>query len=219
MTIQISFGNKIPVTKTQIYDNKKAQYVPATVYELDCKDKDYKDYDYLAQPGVWSYKHLVNNSLYQKYKNYENYDELSPVLKMLNKGTKIYAIEADEKEDKLLGFIQTSGLHNFDDIVFLETLHDGSYRYCGQALIASCVQRLLKEDSPELTVSDPEENPSTGYSAVPFYTDKCYFKKLSEIEPETKNDTRTLTLRQDGMQNFIQKFEQRTQSPVIDLTA
>ena len=68
-------------------------------------------------------------------------------------------------------------------------------------------------------MSDPEENPSTGYSAVPFYTDKCYFKKLSEIEPETKNDTRTLTLRQDGMQNFIQKFEQRTQSPVIDLTA
>ena len=36
----ISFGKKIPLTTCQIQDKKTGNFVPATLFEYDCKDED-----------------------------------------------------------------------------------------------------------------------------------------------------------------------------------
>ena len=35
----ISFGKKIPLTTCQIQDKKTGKFVPATLFEYDCKDE------------------------------------------------------------------------------------------------------------------------------------------------------------------------------------
>ena len=74
--MSVSFGCKIPITKCQIKDIKHNQFVPATYYEIDCKDtSDIKEVDSLL--GEWDFKNAIVYSMKSKFdaikKGYDNF--------------------------------------------------------------------------------------------------------------------------------------------------
>lgn len=63
--MQISFGNKIPISKAQIYDKNAQGFKKAMLYELDGKDASDMD-EVTKDPGAWEYKYCMTAGLADK---------------------------------------------------------------------------------------------------------------------------------------------------------
>ncbi len=66
LLMQISFGNKIPISKTQVFNDKKQKFEEAVLYEYDGKNRS--DVDELTEhTGDWEYKYRIAAELLTKY--------------------------------------------------------------------------------------------------------------------------------------------------------
>ena len=63
----ISFTAKIPVSTCKVQDTITKEYVPATIFEYDCKDEsDIEEIAHLNEAGFWKYMHAyLNTAMYK----------------------------------------------------------------------------------------------------------------------------------------------------------
>ena len=186
--IAISFGRKIPIAQCQIVSDKTNEYVPATIYEYDCKDR--KDVDDINEiDGYWVFKsEILFNAkdklqLPQKYKN-----------------LRIFSLE--NNKGKTIGLMQCKESDNQFDISLLEKRFLDKHKYVGSVLLATAAKETLKSKSNKLTVSFPLPE------ARDFYINGCGFKTTS---------TKILEMDQEQIKKFIKQTEQKTNSQIINL--
>lgn len=197
----ISFGKKIPVAQTKIYDRKSADFVSATVYEYDCKDKsDFQAIDNLK--GHWSYKDVISYSMQRKHRAPNNIESYNKSFYVLEKPTgEIVGIsEINNKEDK-------------KEIKFIETQQTNKYKYAGQNLIATIAKKIIDGDEDKLVVKNPIAQ------SYDFYTKGCGFVPERKsfgcfndgAEPDGMQD---LEMNRSELRRFIRQVEAKTQSPI-----
>lgn len=187
----VSFGKKIPLYNCQVLNKQTGKYVPATFYEYDCKDRE----------DSVEIKNLEKKLVFRNHiaKNMENRyeDQL--------KGSKktypsVYTIMA---ENSTIGLAQVDDTKSKNNLDFISTSQDGSYKYAGQTMVACIGKQSLKKNKNKLTVEIPT------YQAVPFY-EKLGFTREGES---------LLKIGKNGILNLIKKTEQTTQSPILDIEA
>ena len=197
----VSFGKKIPIAQTQIYDRKKADFVPATVYEYDCRDKsDFQAIDNLK--GHWGYKDVISYSMQRKYRAPNNYESL-------NKS--FYVLEKPTGES-----VGVSEIHNKDtkkEIKFIETQQTNKYKYAGQNIIATIAKKIIDGDEDKLIVKNPVAQ------SYDFYTKGCGFVPERKLfgcfndgsEPDGMQD---LEMNRSELRRFVRQVEAKVQSSI-----
>ena len=198
--MNISFGNKIPISNTQIYDKNKNAFVDATVYEIDCKDEE--DVNYLSNGGIWAFKMPVMIAMKNKHRQMSNYDNLSDFEKVCANVDKFYSIETEDNVPRAYCEIMDFPYGN-TDIKYIESDQQKLYKYAGTALIASLAKQLAKYEGRVLCVSDPATEAET------------YYKNALGFE---KNEGRGYHLDSNKIKNFVEEVERKT-APIVDVIA
>ena len=97
--MNISFGSKIPLSQTRIYNKKNGEFEPATLYEYDGRSPDDAE-DFALQGGCWQYKVPMAVALLEKSKKLSRESDLSEFEKALVDGTKVYTLETEDGDRK-----------------------------------------------------------------------------------------------------------------------
>ena len=204
MITPISFGKKIPLSQVNIYDKRDNKYIPATVYELDCTDKQdirlvkYNIYTHCFNQRIADSME-AKNLFYQGLFNFQGEALWDLVRNTPDKN--FYILETPYEE--IMGICQVRDKNEDRDVVeFLESGGGDTYKYVGQSLLAAVAKHAasLKKD---LEISLPVDDR--------FYTDKCGFKK--------KETGVNLEMKSDEIGNFVEKVETRTQGKMLNLRA
>ena len=98
--MNISFGQKIPITQTQILNKRTGSFEKATVFELDCSDET-DLLETMKSPGNWIYARSINNNMLEKYLQLKNGEE---------NDSSFYVLE--NKDGETLGMAETKELLN-----------------------------------------------------------------------------------------------------------
>lgn len=201
MGMNISFGQKIPVSQCQVFDKETNKFVNATLYEFDCKDKS--DIQYFKKDmRKWVYINSFISEMLAKYRYYCKYRNFNcPEVQDALDELKFYSLE--DSKNRIIGFCETTGTKDTQDIYYLETNREHRYKYAGQGILASIAKLMVKSvQNPQMSISNPAN------SARQFYIDKCGFKPLDK----------GLHIGKQGMTDFIRNFEGSTQNPIMDLS-
>ena len=198
--MNISFGNKIPISSTQIYDKTKNAFVEATVYEIDCKDEE--DLDYLSNDGIWAFKMPVMIAMHNKHSLMSRYDSLSDIEKICADSDKFYSIETKDNVPRAYCELTTYP-NGFSDIKYVEADQQKKCKYAATTLIATIVKQLAKQEGSVLYVNDPATNAQT------YYSDVLKFDK---------NPDRGYNIKGNKMKNFVEAVERKT-APIVDVIA
>ena len=197
----ISFGKKIPIAQTQIYDRKSAGFVPVTVYEYDCKDKsDFQAIDNLK--GHWAYKDVISYSMQKKHRapnNIENYNK------------SFYILEKPAGE--IVGVSEIHNKENKKEIKFIETQQTNKYKYAGQGIIATIAKTIINGDEDKLIVKNPVAQ------SHDFYTKGCGFvperRSYSSFDDGSEaNGMCDLEMNRSELRRFIRQVEAKVQSSI-----
>lgn len=190
----ISFGRKIPRYTCQIQEKETGKYVPATIYEYDCKDEG----DYLEVKSLghnWCFRDNIAKCMDKKHTTQAYFHEKS--------NDSFFALQTGKD---ILGLIQVCTLNGISNIDYITTKPHNPYKYVGQTMIAAAGKRLLKKDGYQLTVETAIDD------AAPFYK-KIGFKEFGkfpfEIYRMNKNEIETL----------IEITELTTDAPILDKKA
>lgn len=195
--MNISFKAKIPVSECQVYDRQKKKFVPATLYEYDCKD--FSDIQrFKNNYHKWIYMDSFISNMKIKFMHF-----------CYDKGHTNNALEADRfyslelPDNHLVGFCETVDNIKSTNIYYLETDRERRYKYAGQSILASLSKQMLNSSlNHEMTINCPAN------SARNFYIDKCGF----DIKRE-----KALYLDKKGLSDFVKTFEERTHKPIVNL--
>jgi len=191
----ISFGAKIPVASCQIQERATGDFIPAAVYEYDCKDyEDIKKVE--SAKGIWHYKNTITNDMKLKYSNFF-FNFMPP-----ENHKHYYTIEKEDGE--IIGMTQTSHKDNSVNISFIETRSNGKYKYAGQALIAAVGMKILADNNDKLYVKCPVND------ALDFYKKSCKF---------SEDSTGVLYMDRRQIKKFLTRTKKRTRAPIINLNA
>ena len=195
MTIQnISFGKKIPIAKCSIKNRLTRKYVPATCYEIDCKDEaDYVEIANLKKK--WNFKKSLSDAMERKHD-----DMLTGI--GLYKNRHFYTMQTDS-DNQIVGICQTEKGCKDIELIHLETSPNKKYKYTGQGLLAILGIIGEKEKADNIYIPFPVD------SARAFYTDKCGFKNCQS------NDGLYMNKKRFGL--FRQQVEKRMQAPILDI--
>lgn len=199
--MNISFGSKIPISQTRIYNKKNGEFEPATLYEYDGRSPDDAE-DFALQGGCWQYKLPMAVALLEKSKKLSKEEPLSEDEKVLANAAKIYTLETDSGETAAICY--TRGLFNAANIEFLESNMDKTHGLAGQAILASIVKQMLKSPDAHLMVLDP------AISARDFYKNSCGFN-------ERVTGSHEMEMHEDAMSGFVDKFEQTSGTVITDV--
>lgn len=194
--MNVSFKAKIPVSKCQVYDRQNKQFVPATLYEFDCKD--YSD--------IQNFKHKIYNWTYMA--GFISNMRIKFMHLCHNTGdrrvldaNKFYSLELPDK--RIVGFCETVDYRNSTNVYYLETDGERRYKYAGQSILAALSKQMLNSSlNSELTINCPAR------SARNFYIDICGF----DIKGE-----KALYLNRQNMLDFVKTVEERTHKPIVNL--
>lgn len=197
----ISFGKRIPISETRIYNKNTEKFEKATLYEIDGHDGE-SDLEELSDSGNWRYRHEMAANMLGKIYELSSYDELSDFKKNMLDNNRYYVLKT--KDGKLAVICETHGIFNFSDVHYLERDKAKGYSLCGQAILASVVRQMLKKPDAQIVVSDPVEK------AREFYTKSCGFE-------EKTPGSRGIEMYEDQMRDFVQRFEQTVQAPIVDI--
>lgn len=202
--MNISFGKRIPLSQHKVYDKREQKFTNATLYEIDGKDED--DIYYIAlQKGNWGdLRRCITTDMASKRKKLSSGCELSTYDEITLPNNKFYSLE-NEKGDSI-GLLEMTGAYNIRDVRYFQANPDRNYRYAGQIMLAEVAKEIADETNAELTVSDPSDE------GRKFYINVCGF------QPKSK-DSHKLYMNQDGIKNFIENVERRTEASNIDLMA
>ena len=191
----VSFGKKIPVMQCQIKDIKQNKLVGAKLSKYDCKD--YEDILEVSNScSKWCYIRNILKDMETKYIKQNRGKE--------NILYDFYILE--NEEGKAIGFCETESSKECSNIEYIVSKHDNNYKYIGQALIAMVGKSVLNRGGHRLYVANPAP------SANGFYTNKCGFIRLDE-----RSFLSPLWLEKDGIEDLINKFQEKTQSEISDI--
>ena len=197
----VSFGKKIPIAQTQIYDRKSAKFVPTIVYEYDCKDKsDFQAIDSLK--GHWAYKDVISYSMQRKHRapnNIENYNK------------SFYILEKPTGE--IVGVSEIHNKGNKKEIKFIETQQTNKYKYAGQGIIATIAKTIINGDEDKLIVKNPVAQ------SHDFYTKGCGFvperRSYSSFDDGSEaNGMCDLEMNRSELRRFVKQVEAKVQSSI-----
>ena len=188
----ISFGKKIPVTTCKVRNNETRKFVPARLYEFDCKDEaDIQEVKNL--PLGWSFATTISSEMRAKKVAREKYD--------ISTGHSFYVLK-----DNNYSTIGICSLKNDKDnfgVKFIETLTNGTCKYAGQAILASLALLALHDKRDKFEIRYPTDE------AKDFYTSKCGFKQGDNLYH--------LQMDKKGMKKLVKKVQQRTHARVVDI--
>ncbi len=186
--MNISFGKKVPIMQCKVVNTKTMEYIPATIFEYDCKDKTDAD-DINAIDGYWFYKNEIFFTAKDK-------------IQFPKKKRDIRIFSLENNKGKTIGLMQCSKNGNQCDVNLLEKRFLDKHKYVGSVLLAAAAKETLKSQADKLTVSSPVPE------ARDFYINGCGFKATS---------TKNLEMNQEQIEKFIKQTEQKTNSPIINL--
>ena len=189
----VSFGKKIPIMKCQIKDIKQNKFVSAKLSKYDCKD--YNDIvDVSRSCPNWCFINSILNDMYTKY---------------VQGGTEKFSSDfyiLENEEGKAIGFCETKSSKESTNVEYIVSKHNNNYKYIGQALMAMVGKAVLDRGAFRLYVANPAP------SASGFYVNKCDFSRIDESSLLSP-----LYLEKDGIERFIDKFQCRTESKILDI--
>ena len=103
--MKISFGRKIPKIQCQIQSKETGKFIPATVYEVDCKDEaDFQEIRKLDRK--WHFRNDIALGMEQKH-------AIQTYLKQKS-NVSFYAMKDNKGE--LIGLAQTKTVNGITDI-------------------------------------------------------------------------------------------------------
>ena len=184
----ISFGRKIPRYNCQIQNKQTGAYVPATVYEYDCKDESDAD-DIRRLDRKWTFrehiadkmdvKHVVETYLRQK------------------KNDSFYSIQVG---NEIVGLTHISTYNGISNINYITTKPRNEYKYAGQTMVACISKDILKKNGYQMTVTTAIDD------AYPFYS-KIGFQEYGD---------HLYRMNRDDMSTLIELTELATKAPILD---
>ncbi len=188
----VSFGHKIPIAACQVQEKLTGRFVKATVYEYDCQNKTDID-EVKSIKDLNTFRTLIAGHMYNKY-------TFSKFGHDIDK--RFFAIQ--ENDGDIIGLSQTNNVGEDMNISYIETLRNKKYRFAGQTLIAAIGGELLSSGGRKLLIRCPVD------SALHFYFDDCRFdvSENGELYMDKKN-----------LKKFIERTEERTHAPVININA
>ncbi len=165
--MQISFKAKIPLSNCNLLNMKTQQFEKATIYEINCRDKDDVDYINSAQ-GSWKYKSLITRDAQNKLYNFYN-PRLSRKNKKESQVNRFYSIE--DKNGNIRGLLETDLFEKDINIKFIESSPEKDYKFAAQNLLANIAKQALDlRRNVIVSMSHP--------SADKFYSEVCNFQKV-----------------------------------------
>ena len=203
----ISFGKKIPLTTCQIQDKKTGNFVPATLFEYDCKDE--QDILEIVFTGKqWYFSEAIIKNMDKKFQLNKLFEE-NPLLKKTK-----FRKEPKSKDDyykrffvmqlqdgKTIGVCQAQNKDNSLKLDYLES-QNNNHRFIGTTILASLGIKTLQDGINSITID------SGTTEAEDFYTDKCGFKHYTDD---------TFKLDKRHIKKLIKQTQKETQSPIVDL--
>ena len=203
----ISFGKKIPLTTCQIQDKKTGKFVPATLFEYDCKDE--QDILELVFTGnQWYFSNSIVKNMGKKFELNKLFTE-NPLLKRSK-----FRKEPKTKDDyekrffsmqledgKTIGICQGQNKDLTLKLDYLES-QNTDHRFVGTTILASLGIKTLQEGNNSITID------SGATEAEDFYTDKCGFRHYTDD---------TFKLDKRHIKKLIKNTIKETKSPIVDL--
>ncbi len=191
---QISFGRKIPRYICQIQDNETGNYVPATVYEYNCKDEcDFEEVKRLNRN--WIFKDNIAKCMEIRHSIQTYFNEKS--------NDSFFALQ---KGKELLGLVQVCTRNGISNVDYITTKPNKPYKYVGQTLLACVGKQILNGNGYQMTVDTAID------VAAPFYK-KIGFKVFGEHPFEVYK------MNKDEIKTFIDVTELTTEAPIINIKA
>ena len=191
--MSVSFGKNIPIARCQIKDLKQEKFIPATLYELDCSDKnDITEVESVF--GTWNFRNTILKEMHNKYNAKQ-------------KGSKRFQDSAffvmKNNNGEIVGITQTSQSRKNINIELIESENEGKYKYVGQTMLAALTKAMkhIKADTLLVRLYMPQ--------AYEFYTRKCGFKPYGY--------SWALYMDKPEMEKLQKKTEYKTHSQIIDL--
>ena len=189
----VSFGKKIPITRCKIKDLEQNKFVPATFYEIDCKDMD--DIDEINNlNGKWQFRKTISRKM-------EDTHDLLEIDENIRKDYGLYVIQKDGGD--IVGLSEVKKWFPDLRLEYLESENEGKYKYIGQTMMASLGEVARREKLKRIYIPIPVD------SAVPFYKDKCGFREV--------RDSAALVMNINKTKKLTELAEEKTNAPIIDL--
>lgn len=192
--MNISFGKKIPLSQCQIQNKETGNFEKATVYELDCKDKN--DIEEIRALGdSWHFNLGMAKDMDRKHHLNKYFDQENDSF--------FYVLEDENNE--ILGIAEIEEIETeVYDLRYLESHFSKFKKYIGQALLAVIGEEVLIRKGKSLVVNDAID------TAYDFYANTCGFEDKYGYY---------LKMDQERINNFIEQTEDRTQALFKDLRA
>ena len=187
----ISFGRKIPRYTCQIQDKRTGEYIPATIYEYDCKDeRDIEEIKKLDRR--WTFKDNIAHFMDIKHSVQTYFNEKS--------NDSFYSMQVGKDIVGLAQICTSNGISNID---YITTKPRNEYKYVGQTLIAGIGKQILKKNGYQMTVSTAIDD------AIPFYK-KIGFRDFGSL---------LFRMNKEDIKTLIEITELQTEAPILDKKA
>lgn len=167
----ISFGRKIPRYNCQIQNKQTGQYVPATVYEYNCKDEsDFKSIYNLDRH--WIFKENIADAMEKRHVMQKYFKQKS--------NTSFYSIQVGKE---LVGLTQIKTFNGVSNVDYITTKPRNEYKYAGQTMLACIGKDILKKNGHQMTVTTAIDDAYPFYSKIGFheYGDHLYRMNKDDI--------------------------------------
>jgi len=185
--MNISFGNKIPRYKCQIYDNKSDEFKNATMYELTCSSKSDLRYFKKLKDEDWIFIDSFQDKSENKYRAIKSKEEIPK--------EKFYSVEL--KRNKPIGLCIARFDKNNVLVDYIESQNE-NYKYIGQNILAA----LSKNENIKSMII-----PRALRTVKNFYIQACGFNLK-------KDEGATLELENNHLDDFVQNVEKRAQKEI-----
>ena len=190
--MQISFGQKIPIAKTQIKSLEENNFISATVFELDCRDKSDLD-EVNFNNDDWHYDTDIRENMRDKNSIFNRRNIEIP--------NYFYILQTQENETLAIAQIDINK-RNTASLEWLDTKTNKPYKFVGQTFLATLTKEIFKKGGHNIVI------PYAIREAMPFYINKCGFENLGKNR---------LYMNESQMKKFINATEEKT-GPILDLS-
>ena len=184
----ISFGRKIPRYTCQIQNKQTGEYVPAIVYEYNCKDESDAD-EVRKLDRRWTFRDEIANKMDVKHVVQTYFNQKS--------NSSFYSIQVGKE---LIGLTQISTYNGVSNVDYITTKPRNEYKYAGQTILACVGKEILKKNGNQMTVTTAIDD------AYPFYK-KIGFREYGD---------HLYRMNKDDISTLIEITELTTESPILD---
>lgn len=157
----LSFGKKIPINQVRVLDKQQNKFVDATFYEYDCMDL-YDIADVSKLDKTWSFGSVFSSAMHLKY-----------MWNFMQRGEQhLHYYCLKNEKDETIGLCATEEKEDDITVKFLESKPDASFKYCGQTMLSSLAEKILKTRMDKLKIQ------GALMDVLDFYKNVCGFKPM-----------------------------------------